>query len=74
MKNALAYLSAFCHGLAAGLNLLGIIYNLMQVRRGKRGNVKDVLIHSFELCYHLYAVYEHMKDVQPKRKLKRRKS
>ena len=66
MKNALAYLAAFCHGLAAAMNLLGILFNLMLVRRGKRENMKDVLIHTFELCYHIFAVYEHLKDIKPK--------
>lgn len=68
MRNAMAYLAAFVHGAAAALNLLGIVHNLMQVRRGKKDNMKDVLIHTFELCYHLLAVYEHLQDVQPTEK------
>lgn len=70
MKNAMSYLAAFVHGAAAALNLLGIIYNLMQVRRGKRENMKDVLIHTFELLYHLLAVYDHLQDVEPTEKEK----
>ena len=68
MKNSMALLAAFCHGIGAAMNLLGIIYNFMQVKRGRRENVKDVLIHAFELSYHLFAVYEHLKDIEPKEK------
>ena len=66
MKNVLVYLAVFSHGVAAAMNLLGVFYNVMQVKRGKRENVKDVLIHSFELLYHLFAVYEHLQDIKPK--------
>lgn len=63
MSKILALLAAFCHGIGAAMNVLGITYNLIQVRRGKRENMKDVLIHCFELCYHLVSVYEHIRDM-----------
>lgn len=64
MKNQLPLLAAFCHGGSAVLNILGIVYNVLQVRQGKKDNVKDVLIHSFELAYHVNAVLSHAEDVE----------
>ena len=63
-KQTTASLAAFIHGMAAAFNLLGIIYNLMLVRRGHKENVKDVLIHCFELAYHILAVYMHLRDIE----------
>ena len=68
MKNTLALLAAFCHGVGAAMNVLGVVYNVIQVKRGKTENTKDVLIHSFEFAYHLWAVIEHAKDLEKEEK------
>lgn len=66
MKNQMAFFAAFCHGIGAAINVLGATYNILQVSKGKRDNVKDVLIHLFEFAYHVNAVIEHSKDVNEK--------
>lgn len=64
MKKALAYLAAFCHGISAAMNLLGMVYNYQKVQAGEKDNMKDVLFHAFELSYHLLAVYRHLEDAR----------
>lgn len=66
MKRALAYLAAFCHGISAAMNLMGMLYNLQKVHAGEEDNMKDVLIHAFELSYHVLAVYRHIQEAQRK--------
>jgi hypothetical protein len=57
-ERQLAELSAFVHGLLAGLHILGIAYNL------KRRNKWDVFAHTAAAIYDIRAVTTHVHDIR----------
>lgn len=74
MKKPMELLYAIAHGAMGAFNLMGLTYNLVRVKQGSKENMKDVLIHSFGLCYHIMSVYLHATDAKGRSKPKRRKT
>ena len=61
----LAELSAFVHGILAGLHLLGIVYNV------RCHNHWDVLAHAAATAYDIHAMAGHIHDIHTLQEIQR---